>query len=113
MTIVNDSILNNDEKFAYILTNSNLQLTAKFVYMAFENREICLDVLGTIKDITGFVEDICLKTKHEDSVIMPYKVQNIRVVVLGVSRINLGQPRRGRGAIESRLSKTKYPQSLR
>ena len=44
--------------------------------MVFEKREISLAVLGTIGDIEGLVEDICLKTKHEDSIIMPN--ENVR-----------------------------------
>ena len=93
MAIVNDSILNDNEKFAYILTNSDLQSTAKFIHMAFENRDLCLDVLGTIREIVGYVEDICLKTAHEDSVIMPYRVRNVSQGGLKVllSRVDLAK----------------------
>ena len=52
------------------------QSTAEFVYMAFENRDLSLEVLSTLNDITEYVEDICLKTQHENSVIMPYKIKN-------------------------------------
>ena len=77
MEVVNDSGLTEEEKFINIMTNPVLlQSTAKFVYMAFENRDLSLEVLNTINDITAFVEDICLKTQHESSVIMPYKVKN-------------------------------------
>ena len=77
MEVINDNVLTDDEKFINIMTNSVLfQSTAKFVYMAFENRDLSLEVLNTINDITEYVEDICLKTQHENSVIMPYKIQN-------------------------------------
>jgi hypothetical protein len=59
------------------MTNSDLlPSTAKFIHMTFEQREIYLEVLNTITDITKFVENICLKTLNEDSVIMPYKIKN-------------------------------------
>ena len=75
LTVVNNSNLNDDEKIVDILTNSDLQKTAKFIYMAFENRDLCLDVPSTVNDIIDYVEDICLKTQHEDNVIMPYRVK--------------------------------------
>ena len=75
--ILNDNVLSDNEKFTNIMTNSVLiQSTAKFVYEAFKNRDLCLEVLNTINDVTECVEDICLKTQHEDSVIMPYKIQS-------------------------------------
>ena len=67
--ILNDNVLSDNEKFTTIMTNSVLiQSTAKFVYEAFKNRDLCLEVLNTINDVTECVEDICLKTQHEDSV---------------------------------------------
>ena len=57
------------------MTCFDLESTAKFIHLAFENRDLCLDVLNTIKNITDYVEDICSKTQHENDVIMPYKVQ--------------------------------------
>ena len=74
---LNDIALSDSEKFVNIMTCSDLQSTAKFIHLAFENRDLCLDVLNTVKDITDYVEDICLKTQHENEVIMPYKVQKV------------------------------------
>ena len=72
------------------MTNSVLiQSTAKFVYKAFKNRDLCLEVLNTINDVTECVEDICLKTQHEDSVIMPYKIQSQSGLKLILSRVDL------------------------
>ena len=91
LTVVNNTNLNDDEKIVDILTNSDLQKTAKFIYMAFEHRDLCLDVLTTVKDIIDYVEDICLKTQHEDNVIMPYRVKNVskQCLKLVFSRIDL------------------------
>ena len=73
--ILNDVALTDSEKFINIMTCSDLESTAKFIHLGFENRDLCVDVLNTIKNITDYVEDICLKTQHENDVIMPYKVQ--------------------------------------
>ena len=92
MEVINDNVLTDDEKFINIMTNSVLiQSTAKFIYMAFENRDLSLEVLNTINDITEYVEDICLKTQHEKDVIMPYKIQNISQggLKLLLSRVDL------------------------
>ena len=90
--VINDDVLTDDEKFINIMTNSVLiQSTAKFIYMAFENRDLSLEVLNTINNITEYVEDICLKTQHEKDVIMPYKIQNISQggLKLLLSRVDL------------------------
>ena len=90
--VVNDKVLTDDEKLVTILTNPVLfQSTAKFVYLAFKNRDLNLEVLNIINDVTEYVEDICLKTQHEDSVIMPYKIQNISQggLKLVLSRVDL------------------------
>ena len=88
--ILNDNVLSDNEKFINIMTNSVLiQSTAKFVYEAFKNRDLCLEVLNTINDVTECVEDICLKTQHEDSVIMPYKIQSQSGLKLILSRVDL------------------------
>ena len=77
MQIINDNVMSDDEKLINILSNPDLfQSTAKFVYMAFKNRDLTLEVLSTLNDVTEYVEDICLKTQHEDCVIMPYKILN-------------------------------------
>ena len=74
---VSDKNIDDEEKFVQLMTNSDLlPSTAKFIHMTFEQREIYLEVLNTITDITKFVENICLKTLNEDSVIMPYKIKN-------------------------------------
>ena len=88
---LNDIALSDSEKFVNIMTGSDLQSTAKFIHLAFENRDLCLDVLNTIKDITNFVEDICQKTQHENEVIMPYKVQTVGKggLKLVLSRVDL------------------------
>ena len=91
METLNDIALSDSEKFVNIMTGSDLQSTAKFIHLAFENRDLCLDVLSTMKDITNFVEDICQKTQHENEVIMPYKVQTVDKggLKLVLSRVDL------------------------
>ena len=86
-----DNNMNDEGQFVQLLTNSDLQSLAKFIYMAFDNRDICLDVLSTISEVTQYVEDICLKTQNEDSVIMPYKIKNTsnRGLKLLLSRVDL------------------------
>ena len=91
LALLANNNVNDENKFIQLLTNSDLQTLAKFIYMAFENRDICLDVLGTINAVTQYVEDICLKTQNEDSVIMPYKIKNTshEGLKLVLSRVDL------------------------
>ena len=87
-----DNVMSDDEKFINIMTNPSLfQSTAKFVYTAFKNRDLNLEVLSTINDVVEYVEDICLKTQHEDCVIMPYKIRSINQggLKLTLSRVDL------------------------
>ena len=87
---MNDHSLSDSEKFVNIMT-FDPQVTAKFIHLALENRDLCLDVINTLKDITDYVEDICIKTQHEVDVIMPYRVRKVSKTGLNLvfSRIDL------------------------
>ena len=55
--ILHDNLLNEEEKLIQIMTNSDLNQTAKFIFLAFEHRDITLEVLNTLHDLTEFVEN--------------------------------------------------------
>ena len=66
--IIHNNLLEEEEKLVQTLTCTDMTNTAKFIYLAFEHREISLDVLNTIQDIIGNVEKVSLKNPvHIDS----------------------------------------------
>ena len=90
LATLNDHSQSDSEKFVNIMT-FDPQVTAKYIHRAFEIRDLCLDVMNTLKDITDYVEDICIKTQHEVDVIMPYRVRKVSKTGLNLvfSRIDL------------------------
>ena len=51
-------------KFVEIMTNYDIKMTAKFVFLAFKEREIKLDVLSTLKNLVSSTELILKKEKN-------------------------------------------------
>ena len=47
-----------EQKLVKIMTNSDLKQVAKFIFEAFRHREVTLDVLNTLEDITKNVEKL-------------------------------------------------------
>ena len=58
--ILNNNGMSSEEKLIQILSNSDLKLTAKFISQSFEHREITLDVLNTLDDLTKNVENLII-----------------------------------------------------
>ena len=57
--ILNNPGLNSEQKLVKILSDKDsLKSTAKFIYQAFEDRKIGLDVLNTIEDLVQSTEKI-------------------------------------------------------
>ena len=75
--ILNNSRLNDDEKFTKIIL-SDPKNTAKFTFLAFEHRDITLDVLNTLQDMMGNVETLLREQNFN-------KEDNIEYVVKDVS----------------------------
>ena len=59
-------INSDDQKFVEIMTNYDMKATAKFVYQAFNEREIRLDVLSTLNEIVSSTE-ILLKNVNQNT----------------------------------------------
>ena len=64
-TVVQNNLMRDDEKLIQIMKNADLSMTAKFIYMAFEHREITLDVLNTIQDLTTEVVSLSKNSTQE------------------------------------------------
>ena len=56
--ILNNNGMSSEEKLIQILSNSDLKLTAKFISQSLKHREITLDVLNTLDDLTKNVENL-------------------------------------------------------
>ena len=59
-----DTQLTDEEKFVLLMSDNetnDLRKTAKFIYCAFEEREIQLDVLNTLKDLVTSTEKLLSK----------------------------------------------------
>ena len=54
--IVHSNDLSQRENFLQIMSNMDMNITAKFIYNALNDRDIYLDVLHTIQGITKSVE---------------------------------------------------------
>ena len=48
--------MTDEQKFVEIMTNHEVKNIAKFVYLAFEERKIKLDVMSTLKDLVSSTE---------------------------------------------------------
>ena len=63
--IVQDIQLSDKEKFSFLMTDNaanNLKKTAKYIYQAFDEREIKLDVLHTLNELVSSTENLLKKT---------------------------------------------------
>ena len=76
--ILNNRHLSDDEKFTQILL-SDLKKTAKFIFLAFEHRDITLDVLTTLQEMMDNVEKLLpqLNTDGENIPSSTYAIKNI------------------------------------
>ena len=54
--ILQDDNMTDQQKFVEIMTNYDAKNTAKFVYQAFNERDIQLDVLSTLKELVSSIE---------------------------------------------------------
>ena len=54
--VLQNKDLNAEQKFVELMTNSDVKLVSKFVYQAFNEREIRMDVLSTLKDMVSSTE---------------------------------------------------------
>ena len=62
--ILKDENMTDKRKFVEIMTNYDVKMTAKFVFLAFNEREIRLDVLSTVKQLVSSTENILKKEKN-------------------------------------------------
>ena len=63
--IVQNIQLSDQEKFSFLMTDNaanNLKKTAKYIYQAFDEREIKLDVLHTLNELVSSTENLLKKT---------------------------------------------------
>ena len=63
--ILQNDILSNEQKFVEIMTKFDVKSVAKFTYQAFNEREIKLDVLSTLKEVVSSTE-INLKNEQNN-----------------------------------------------
>ena len=88
--ILQDTQLTYEEKFVLLMSDNetnDLRKTAKFIYCAFEEREIQLNVLNTLKDLVTSTEKLLSKPdpgiKHQTCRKKPkekfpiYEVKNV------------------------------------
>ena len=63
--ILQETQLSDEEKFSLLMTDNatnNLRQTAKYIYQAFSEREIKLDVLHTLNELVSSTENLVKKT---------------------------------------------------
>ena len=66
--ILQETQLSDEEKFSLLMTDNatnNLRQTAKYIYQAFSEREIKLDVLHTLNELVSSTENLVKKTDPE------------------------------------------------
>ena len=59
-----DRNMTDEQKFVEIMTNFEVKNIARFVYLAFEERKIKLDVLSTLKDLVSSTEILLKKERN-------------------------------------------------
>ena len=74
--IVNNPHISDDEKLSQILTDSDLKKTAKFIFLSFEHRDISLDVLNTVQELTENVENLVNKSSDPREDTAQYEIKN-------------------------------------
>ena len=76
--ILNNHHLNDDEKFTQIMTTSDLKNTAKFIFLSFEHRDVTLDVLNTLQEMVGNVENLLTaNSENRESLLSLYKIKHV------------------------------------
>ena len=62
--ILRDESMSDEQKFVEIMINYDIKMTAKFVFLAFNEREIKLDVLSILKELVSSTELLLKKEKN-------------------------------------------------
>ena len=76
--ILNNEQMSPEHKMVKILTCSEIKPIAKFIFKAFEHREITLDVLNTIEDLTQNVESLVTAENSEtEKGNLVYHIKNV------------------------------------
>ena len=76
--ILNNEQMSPEHKMVKILTCSEIKPIAKFIFKAFEHREITLDVLNTIEDLTQNVESLVTAENSENEKgNLVYQIKNV------------------------------------
>ena len=76
--VLTDNTLNAEEKFVEILSNSDsIKTTAKFIHLAFTERQIKLDVLNTIKELVSSTESQLKNPTPEPGTKPSYSIKNV------------------------------------
>ena len=70
--------MTDQQKFVEIMTNHDAKITGKFVYQAFNERDINLDVLSVLNELVSSVE-ISLKNKKPAQLQGPGQPDNYQV----------------------------------
>ena len=73
--IVNNPHISDDEKLSQLLTDSDLKKTAKFIFLSFEHRDISLDVLNTVQELTENVENLVNKSSDPREDTAQYEIK--------------------------------------
>ena len=74
LEILNNCHLTDDEKFTQAFLY-DMKKTAKFIFLAFENRDITLDVLNTLHEMMANVDSLLRK---ESIISGTYVVKSVR-----------------------------------
>ena len=56
---------NDEQKFVDIMIDGEIKSTAKFIFQAFSEREIRLDVLSTLEEVVSSAEKFLLSEKNK------------------------------------------------
>ena len=76
--VLNNQNMTDQQKFVEIMTNHDAKITGKFVYQAFNERDINLDVLSVLNELVSSVE-ISLKNKKPAQLQGPGQPDNYQV----------------------------------
>ena len=75
--ILNNNVWTTEEKFLQIMSDSdNIKTTAKYIYLAFAERQMKLDVLNTLQDLVSSVESQEKKSNPDPGSFPLFKITN-------------------------------------
>ena len=75
--ILNNNVWTTEEKFLQIMSDSdNIKTTAKYIYLAFAERQMKLDVLKTLQDLVSSVESQEKKSNPDPGSFPLFKITN-------------------------------------